>query len=404
MRNKRGITLIALIITIIVLLILAGVSINALVGDNGVISNAMKSSTASKLAKYKEELEFSVVEFSSEKDGEWKEKKITAFHSDIKKYIPSMEDNEVEDYAIISNQLYYLGEDEILKATATSQGIKVMEDASSTNAYINEVERLGVVSVLETTGETSFTKTDESGNEGEMGEKLYSKNSENSKIWNVVTEVEDNELKRTFGTGWTYIPAGETIEGIGILKNAYMIDFANQDLVQFDKDIHVKMGVKDTVVAIDNLIFNADPAIMEEYNNSVKNGTTFDINKLGNNIRFYGYNNDTGKSDNWENPDLSKAFTKDSFEFDGVNDYIRIDYDDPAEVEEGVKTPKQILAENGFTFEFYGILNDGTSYDSDNKAYENSYKGLFGFWNGKEGSQARLRFGVKNYRKYTSLE
>ena len=34
MRNKRGITLIALIITIIVLLILAGVSINALVGDN----------------------------------------------------------------------------------------------------------------------------------------------------------------------------------------------------------------------------------------------------------------------------------------------------------------------------------------------------------------------------------
>ena len=34
MRNKRGITLIALIITVIVLLILAGVSINALVGDN----------------------------------------------------------------------------------------------------------------------------------------------------------------------------------------------------------------------------------------------------------------------------------------------------------------------------------------------------------------------------------
>ena len=33
--NKRGITLIALVITIIVLLILAGVSIATLTGDNG---------------------------------------------------------------------------------------------------------------------------------------------------------------------------------------------------------------------------------------------------------------------------------------------------------------------------------------------------------------------------------
>ena len=36
-RNKRGITLIALIITIVVLLILAGVVINLTMGDNGII-------------------------------------------------------------------------------------------------------------------------------------------------------------------------------------------------------------------------------------------------------------------------------------------------------------------------------------------------------------------------------
>ena len=36
-RNQRGITLIALVITIIVLLILAGVSIQILVGENGLI-------------------------------------------------------------------------------------------------------------------------------------------------------------------------------------------------------------------------------------------------------------------------------------------------------------------------------------------------------------------------------
>ena len=38
--NCRGITLVALIITIIVLLILAGVAVNSLLGNNGIIKNA----------------------------------------------------------------------------------------------------------------------------------------------------------------------------------------------------------------------------------------------------------------------------------------------------------------------------------------------------------------------------
>ena len=43
-RNKdnRGITLIALVVTIIVLLILAGASINMLTGQNGILTNAAK--------------------------------------------------------------------------------------------------------------------------------------------------------------------------------------------------------------------------------------------------------------------------------------------------------------------------------------------------------------------------
>ena len=36
-KNKQGITLVALVITIIILLILAGISINAIFGENGII-------------------------------------------------------------------------------------------------------------------------------------------------------------------------------------------------------------------------------------------------------------------------------------------------------------------------------------------------------------------------------
>lgn len=43
MRNQKGITLIALVITIIVLLILAGVSIAMLTGDNGILTQASRS-------------------------------------------------------------------------------------------------------------------------------------------------------------------------------------------------------------------------------------------------------------------------------------------------------------------------------------------------------------------------
>ena len=43
MSNKRGITLIALIVTIIVLLILAGVSIAVLTGENGILNRATEA-------------------------------------------------------------------------------------------------------------------------------------------------------------------------------------------------------------------------------------------------------------------------------------------------------------------------------------------------------------------------
>ena len=43
MRNSKGITLIALVVTIVVLLILAGVSINVLMGDNGIIRSAQNA-------------------------------------------------------------------------------------------------------------------------------------------------------------------------------------------------------------------------------------------------------------------------------------------------------------------------------------------------------------------------
>ena len=54
--NKKGITLIALVITIIVLLILAGVSISMLTGDNSLLGNAQKTGPANNIGAAKDEV------------------------------------------------------------------------------------------------------------------------------------------------------------------------------------------------------------------------------------------------------------------------------------------------------------------------------------------------------------
>ena len=55
--HTKGITLIALVVTIVVMLVLAGVSINLLTGDNGAITKAKQAKMKSEFATYNEELE-----------------------------------------------------------------------------------------------------------------------------------------------------------------------------------------------------------------------------------------------------------------------------------------------------------------------------------------------------------
>lgn len=57
MNNQKGVTLVSLVVTIIVLIILAGISINLILGDNGIITVAKKAKENIELAKIEEEKE-----------------------------------------------------------------------------------------------------------------------------------------------------------------------------------------------------------------------------------------------------------------------------------------------------------------------------------------------------------
>ena len=66
MKKSRGITLIVLVITIIIMLILAGVTINAMTGDNGLLSRAKQAKTEQLKAQAEESIKTAIMEIQTE--------------------------------------------------------------------------------------------------------------------------------------------------------------------------------------------------------------------------------------------------------------------------------------------------------------------------------------------------
>ena len=116
-RETRGITLIALVVTIVVLLILAGTAIAMLTGDSGIMTNAQKAKMSTELAGYKEEVELYKAEKYME-NIEFEETSLTAgkenlFYNtqesgetgNIKTIIPDISDKYLEKLEIIKEHI-----------------------------------------------------------------------------------------------------------------------------------------------------------------------------------------------------------------------------------------------------------------------------------------------------------
>ena len=85
MKNKkeRGITLISLVITIIVLIILAGVSMNLVFGNLGIVTKAKEAKTATEIASIKEKIQTEIISKQAENYGNISDDTLTKI---LKKY------------------------------------------------------------------------------------------------------------------------------------------------------------------------------------------------------------------------------------------------------------------------------------------------------------------------------
>ena len=171
LKNKKGITLIALVVTIVVLLILAGVTISLLLDENGIIAKSKDARIGTRASQVEDEV------------GMWKQ------HNFINKESNQAQENADTMLAnLISRKL--LTEDEIDRnqelITIKKKDGTVIKEISYGNVTINisktpETEKSGAVALTATVTGTTIPNIDMSNGEEELNNWMNSLTEEEKK-------------------------------------------------------------------------------------------------------------------------------------------------------------------------------------------------------------------------------
>lgn len=142
--NQKGITLIALVVTIIVLLILAGVSIAMLTGQNGILNRASESSVVNAIGEGKDMVALTVAECTSD-FYDWKYNGAT--NADINTAKTDAGENPTDDAILekyIIKKVNALGE--------TVSGVKITVDTDTSTMKVTSTKDGSYYSSISFTG------------------------------------------------------------------------------------------------------------------------------------------------------------------------------------------------------------------------------------------------------------
>ena len=134
MKRENGVTLIALAVTIIVMLILAGATISILTGNSGITTNASKAKTKSYLADIKEEYELYLSEkrmddeydldtlYANDKTIRYEGNEVG---SGITEICSSIKKGDEKKFEIIKGKIYYVSQDKKVIPIAVELGFSI---------------------------------------------------------------------------------------------------------------------------------------------------------------------------------------------------------------------------------------------------------------------------------------
>ena len=135
LKESKGITLIALVITIIVLLILAGVTIATLTGDNGILTQAGNAKEQTEKADIIERAKIEIVGVQSENNGELPKEDLDRILKSYDKDGTIRIDDEGNRYIVTSKNYKILASDIWSKETPVIVAEKVLKtDSTATEA------------------------------------------------------------------------------------------------------------------------------------------------------------------------------------------------------------------------------------------------------------------------------
>ncbi len=299
-------------VTVIVLLILAGVSLNAIIGENGIIANALDARLLSQYSTYKEEMEIHLKE------------KINVSGEKMKEYMSSMKTEDINNFVVLNGKLYFIGTDEYERKIAEKVGINTT--LGGKEALPEDIIQI-VGEILPKKDEVKLPENDKDETPEELpGKRLYTKNTENDTKWDMVMDYnESSEETGRWGSGYYLLTKGEyEIDGKTItLKKDYIIDYRNNELMGLSER-YEDWNINSTLGTTTGLVLNLDPSNFENYLDD--NGELDNIKMLNDGINRYGdvsYNKDNRSLDfnlSGVEPDsgyleISKSFTGEYLDF-----------------------------------------------------------------------------------------
>ncbi len=201
--NNKGITLIALVITIIVLLILAGVAIATLTGDNGILTKAASSKEKTTEAEARELVQLEAIGSIDERTGKFNKDN---FKTNVKKNLGLTDSSIKENGNKIT--VTYKGYDVTVDATTGKVTTVVKTGETPPTGDYNTGTTVAEAIEQDKPYEENTTITDDFGNKVKVpaGFKI-AEDSATAVTGGVV--IEDATYEGTLGSEFVWIPVGE---------------------------------------------------------------------------------------------------------------------------------------------------------------------------------------------------
>ena len=293
----------------------------------------------SKFSLYDEELKTNCIN----------DENVYAVKDKMKKYIPSLGEQDLDNFVVVKSKLLYVGTDETERDVANRLGLGG-GDNSDSKATITEIQEIidGVIDLKD-----EFPDSSENGNNntenGFIGTKLLDR--QNHLIdgsWNILIDYKNNKETGRYENGYwlekgkTYIIDGKSLT----FKNDYVVDYENREFnVLSSEKVNWNNGA--TLGVEDDIALNLDPM-------SLANGTwevSQDKDEVSGGIFYDFYNNGANTGIKkvgdviYDDSDKSLNFNKIK---DSPNGYLELE-------------KNGLDFQNGFTFEFFGSLSENAS-------------------------------------------